>query len=116
MRAASVVFLGVTEVRRSWTKICSATFFDIAAMARHRFRVRSCSISKCEPAQLTAFDRFARYSSFARLGDSSRATRQRASCNSLLSAWVVFERVIDRKSVVSGKRVSVRVDLGGRRL
>src|SRR3546814_16951525 len=26
------------------------------------------------------------------------------------------ERIVDRKSVVSGKRVSVRVDLGGRRI
>src|SRR3546814_10377876 len=64
-------------------------------MARHRFRVRSCSISKCEPAQLTAFDSFARSSSFARIGDSSSATSKRASSNSRISAWEALERVMN---------------------
>src|SRR3546814_12308580 len=34
---------------------------------------------------------------------------------SLMQNLVVFEGAADRKSVVSGKSVSVRVDLGGRR-
>src|SRR3546814_20637525 len=34
--AASVVFLGVTEVRRSWKKFCSLSFFVMSCITRKR--------------------------------------------------------------------------------
>src|SRR3546814_18850199 len=47
---------------------------------------------------------------------SERRPDRAAVENAALPRFVGFRRAQDRKSVVSGKRVSVRLDLGGRRL
>src|SRR3546814_14911989 len=63
-------------------------------------------------------DRYVLKSFLCSTGDDQNVTQAslglwRASRRWIYLVWVLGQR--DRKSVVSGKRVSVRVDLGGRR-
>src|SRR3546814_18316040 len=65
---------------------------------------------------IAAYDRLRLGRAYARLGDEKTAMQElaAATADKRMSQGVLGELYIDRKSVEEGKRVSERVDLGGR--